>query len=117
VQQRELMQLLVDAFDRVNTPYALVGSMASGVWGEPRMTLDINVVALFSGNVAAPEDIILGKLIYYRKGRSEKHLRDIRGIMVTSDEIIDRTYLEKWVAELGVSDAWGDAQAWIKRNE
>jgi hypothetical protein len=29
----------------------------------------------------APEDVILGKLIYYNEGGSDKHLRDIAGIL------------------------------------
>ncbi len=62
--------------------------------------------------VAAPEDIILGKLIYYREGGSDKHLRDIAGILSTSGEIIDPVYLDKWVTTLGVTQAWGEAQAW-----
>lgn len=184
MQQRELMRLAIDAFDRTNAPYAIVGSMASGVWGEPRMTLDIDVVAVFqrnvasfcqcftndlfyvsipaaeeavrnggqfnvidnssgqkidvmtvsdtpwtqsqiarrratevvdgvTGYVAAPEDVILGKLIYYREGCSDKHLRDIRGIFAASGEIIDATYLEHWVVRLGVAGAWAEARKWL----
>lgn len=30
---------------------------------------------------ATPEDVILKKLIYFREGRSEKHLRDIRAML------------------------------------
>ncbi len=185
MQQCELMRHTIDAFELLKVPYAIVGSMASGVWGEPRMTLDIDVVARFGNNVdrfcelfpddqfyvsvpaaeeavrrgsqfnvidnlssqkidvmtiadspwsqsqlwrrrlveliegvegyvAAPEDVVLGKLLYYRDGQSEKHLRDIRGIFAASGEIIDREYLEQWVARLDVVDAWGDARKWLE---
>lgn len=73
-----------------------------------------NPSGTFECYVAAPEDVILGKLIYYREGGSDKHLRDIRGIFAASGEIIDRAYLEHWVAELGVAEAWGEAQPWIQ---
>jgi len=59
-----------------------------------------------TGYVAAPEDIILGKLIYYREGGSEKHLRDIAGILRISDELVDRDYIDKFAVELGVADLW-----------
>lgn len=59
-----------------------------------------------SGYVAAPEDVVLGKLIYYREGKSEKHLRDIRGILKVSHDALDHDYLARCVAELGVGDEW-----------
>ena len=34
--------------------------------------------------LAAPVDIIIAKLRYFRAGESEKHLRDIRGILGNS---------------------------------
>ena len=54
--------------------------------------------------VAAPEDIILGKLWYYQIGGSEKHLRDITGIFLRSGESIDREYLDSMSQEIGVSE-------------
>lgn len=54
--------------------------------------------------VAAPEDVIIKKLDYYREGGSEKHLRDIRGIVAQTD--LDRAYLDRWVAELGLDRQW-----------
>ncbi len=57
------------------------------------------------GYVAAPEDVILGKLWYYREGEHEKHLRDIVA-MLREDRGIDHTYLAHWIAELGYSDLW-----------
>ena len=58
------------------------------------------------GYVAAPEDVILGKLIYYRDGSSDKHLRDIRGILKTSGDELDRDYVVKHAETLGVADVW-----------
>jgi len=45
---------LARAFERVGVPYAVVGSVASGFHGEPRMTRDIDIVAkLYRSDVAA----------------------------------------------------------------
>ncbi len=178
MRQIELLRLVLDALERLEIPYAVVGSYASGAWGEPRMTRDIDIVirllpaqvdllcAVFpadefyvsreaandavqrngqfnvihpsSGNkidfmiigvsdwsikqlerrkkvefepttigfVAAPDDVILGKLIYYRDGGSDKHLRDIAGILTTSGDMVDRDYVSEFAAKFGVADVW-----------
>ncbi len=54
---------------------------------------------------ASPEDVILKKLQYYRDGGSEKHLRDIAGVLRTSREI-DTRYIEEWSSRLGVEAQW-----------
>lgn len=54
--------------------------------------------------VASPEDVIIKKLDYYREGRSDKHLADIRGIL--SHMEIDEKYLHKWVSDLGLTQFW-----------
>ena len=48
--------------------------------------------------VAAPEDVIIAKLRYYREGESEKHLKDIRGILANTE--IHREYLDRWISTL-----------------
>ena len=60
----------------------------------------------FKLDVAAPEDVILGKLIYYQEGRSEKHLRDITGILKMSGDMVDRSYVAKVATQLGVAEIW-----------
>jgi hypothetical protein len=55
---------------------------------------------------ASPEDVILKKLEYYREGGSEKHLRDIAGILKISREQIDVAYLEDWADRQGLTDLW-----------
>ncbi len=58
------------------------------------------------GFIAAPEDVIIGKLIYYHEGESEKHLRDIASMLKLSTVPIDKTYIEHWAGELGITAAW-----------
>jgi hypothetical protein len=178
VEQTDLLRYAIDALERLGIPYAIVGSFASGVWGESRFTQDIdilidiaqsqipalcaafpsdkfyvsdsaareavnlggqfNVIHPASGNkidfmiagdnqlaaaqlqraqrvalladregaVAAPEDVILGKLLYFQVGGSDKHLRDIAGILKISGDFLDRDYVAKFAAQLGLSDAW-----------
>lgn len=58
------------------------------------------------GRFAAPEDVIVKKMEYYRDGGSEKHLRDIAGIMKVSAATIDQAYIGRWADQLGLRDIW-----------
>ena len=55
---------------------------------------------------AAPEDVILKKMEFYKAGGSEKHLRDITGILRISQGEVDHKYISSWAERLGVSDVW-----------
>jgi hypothetical protein len=178
VEQIELLQFTVEALQRIDVLYAIIGSFASGIWGESRFTQDIdilielppdrvpnlcdsfpsdyffvslaaaklaaesfgqfNVIHPASGNkvdfmvsgqnawtstelirkldielfpgrlaaVASPDDVILGKLIYFREGGSDKHLRDIAGILKISSHLVDRDYIAKTAVDLGIDETW-----------
>ena len=54
--------------------------------------------------IAPPEYVIVGKLEFYREGGSEKHLRDIRGMLAATE--IDRAFLEKEIAARGLQEAF-----------
>jgi hypothetical protein len=60
----------------------------------------------FSAWFASPEDVIIKKLEYYRLGRSEKHLRDIAGVLKVRGERLDRDYISDWATRLGLSAEW-----------
>lgn len=51
-------------------------------WSEAQLSRRIKVdfYPSVGGYVATPEDVILGKLIYYCEGGSDKHLQDIAGV-------------------------------------
>ena len=66
--------------------------------------LRLNFDVQRTGWFASPEDVILKKLQYFREGGSEKHLRDIAGVLTVQGERIDQAYLNGWAAKLGVSD-------------
>ena len=58
------------------------------------------------GFAARPEDVILGKMWYYAEGGSEKHLRDIAGILRVSGAAVDREDIRQWAEKLGWSEVW-----------
>ena len=176
LQPHELMQKVAGFFESLMISYRVVGSMASMAYGEPRLTIDIDMVAdlkihhvvslcanftrpdyylsesavlmnsqfnlihiasglkvdvfipkrsEFNQSAASrirrlrsegefdvwfgsPEDVLLNKLIYFQIGGgvSDKHLRDISGMMKLLREKLDRDYVSRWAARLGVSDEW-----------
>lgn len=55
---------------------------------------------------ARPEDVILYKMLYFKEGRSERHLRDIAGMLAISGSTIDMEYVEEWSQRLSLSDIW-----------
>jgi hypothetical protein len=57
-------------------------------------------------SVAAPEDVILSKLLYYREGHSDKHLRDVAAMLQVSGDEIDSDYIARWAQQLGVTEIW-----------
>lgn len=77
-------------------------------WGKSQFTRRVRKLILPDREtyVAAPEDVILGKLWYYHEGGSEKHLRDIVGMLQVSEDEIDRSYITHWAGQLHVLEAW-----------
>ncbi len=55
---------------------------------------------------ASPEDVMLKKLEYFRAGGSDKHLRDISSMLRVLGGSVDRDYIERWAARLGVEAEW-----------
>ena len=174
----ELLQKVVDVFERLGISYLITGSVAAMAFGEPRLTNDIDIVAAidekhvrdlvmsfpsdefyiseetvreaihrqeqfniihpesgikvdviikqdtpfdnsrfgrahriypaesYQANFAAPEDVIIKKMEYYKAGGSEKHLRDIAGILKISGEIVDWDYITEWAKRLDLTGVW-----------
>ncbi len=55
---------------------------------------------------APPAAIIAMKLRYHAMSGQDKHLRDIRAMLVTSPELIDGEFLDRWTAQQALSDVW-----------
>lgn len=55
----------------------------------------------------SPEDTIVAKLEWARQaGSSERQLLDAAGIVHAQGAALDRSYVERWVAVLGITDLW-----------
>ena len=176
------IELFVTRLEATGIPYMVTGSVASMIYGEPRLTLDLDLVielaadraidllAVFPesefyrpplevvraecsreysgalqrdpprdrcegrplcrcarraapmGPRASPEDgirngrdragtpeyVILRKLEFFREGRSEKHLRDIRGMLATA-LALDHAFLDAEVRQRGLRRANGSS--------
>jgi len=175
----DLFLLFVGPLNRASIPYMVTGSAAVTVYGEPRLTNDIDIVIALSrgdgGRLAAlysvetfyfppqevidselqknsgggfnvihhatgfkadfylaqdplhrwgmakkssveiegeqvwlapPEYVIIRKMQFYREGGSEKHLRDISGIMRVSSKLVDETVLSNLINEYGLREIW-----------
>lgn len=63
---------------------------------------------------ASPEDVIIKKLEYFQLGESEKHIRDICGILKVQGDRIDRPYILDWVKRKNIEEIW---QAVLERLE
>lgn len=179
MQSPDLFAPFISRLESLGVAYFVTGSTAGMLYGEPRMTHDVDIVVAMSGRdvprfVAAfpleefycpPEDVlaievrrgqrghcniihhqtgfkadiyiafdalhrwalthrrmltlgelrvyvapveyvILRKLEYFHEGQSEKHLRDIRGMLEVSASTIDRDFLASWIERMGLGAAW-----------
>lgn len=71
-----------------------------------RRLLDIEGTSLF---VASAEDVIIAKLEWSKLSKSQRQLEDVAAILRVRFERLDHSYLEKWIAELGLRGEWKDA--------
>jgi hypothetical protein len=101
--------------------YMVTGSVASMFYGEPRLTSDIDSVLTrraedgrrlrqvfgegVSVHFAPPEYSIIMKLEFYREGGSEKHLRDIAGMIANRVPIRD-VEVRPYLVARGLEDLW-----------
>ncbi len=62
----------------------------------------------FSVWFAAPEDVLLNKLVYFQLSDrvSQKHIRDIAGMIKLLGDKLDRSYINLWAERLSVQSEW-----------
>ena len=60
----------------------------------------------YEATFASPEDVIVKKMQFYSEGGSDKHLRDIAGVLRISSADIDREYVTEWADRLGLREIW-----------
>lgn len=179
---------VIKVLERLGIPYMVVGGFAAIFYGEPRLTIDVDIVvdmkaehigpfvaafpipdyyvseegirdslqrrypfnviqpatgakvdvvplprdpftrAAFerrqrleydqAGNTAnfiTPEDIILAKLMAFQKTRSDKHLRDARGVLVTQWGRLDLEAIRRGARAAGVLDQFEEILEAVRR--
>lgn len=57
--------------------------------------------------IATAEDVILHKMVWNKISPSDRQLRDAAGVWAIQGGGLDRAYMEKWAAELGVAEELG----------
>jgi len=85
-----------DLIYRKNRPFSLAEF-------ERRVPANLLGVEAF---IATAEDTILAKLEWAKLGQSEQQLQDVRGIVETQEEGLDRRYIESWLDPLGLRELW-----------
>lgn len=60
--------------------------------------------------VATVEDTIVAKLEWARLGGSARQLEDVAALLAVTGDRLDRAYVERWVAELGLREEWQAVQ-------
>ena len=181
MRQAELFLIFTSPLEEAAVPYMVSGSIASMVYGEPRLTNDVDIVLALdfdrvallgkhfplsdfycppdevialeirrprrghfnlihhdtglkadiytagtdplqawglkhrqaievapgkSLSIAPPEYVILRKLEYYREGRSEKHVHDIRGMLELMGDNIDTAFLLDQIQLMNLRAEW-----------
>jgi hypothetical protein len=104
VREPSLFEPFIVRLEHLGLPYFVTGSDELHQWAlahRRSVTLDgLNI------SVAPVEYVILRKLEYFREGKSEKHVRDIREMLEVSPEEVDRPFLEQWITRLGLTAEW-----------
>jgi hypothetical protein len=71
-----------------------------------RRLVNLQGIPLF---VATAEDVVIAKLEWSKLAQSERQIEDVAAILRIRMELLDRPYLEKWIAELGLKKEWNSA--------
>lgn len=184
MQDLNLFALYTEIFKKYNIRYFITGAVASIVYGDPRLTHDINLVInantaqlddlikafpseefycppkdviitefnrpsrghfnlihhetgfkadiYFTGKeelqhwamqnskkiefagsviyVAPPEYVIIKKLEFFKEGKAQKHLADIKAMLFNSRDLIDFSLLHKLIDDGGLNSEWEAAK-------
>jgi hypothetical protein len=107
----------LEPLERLGIPYCITGSVATSVYGEPRLTADIDLVVLLKpddisalrqafsdSDYYVPPDETLRKLESLHEGGSDKHVRDIRFVLAAT--AVDRAFLHGEIERRDLRAEW-----------
>ena len=60
--------------------------------------------------MATLEDTIISKLEWSKIGQSHRQLEDVAVMLQSESQSLDRSYLKKWIAKLGLEEQWSQAR-------
>lgn len=113
MEQAELLGWVVDVLEGAGIPYLLVGSLASGVYGEPRFTQDIDVVIELRPDQVSRLCAAFPAPEYYVSETAAREAIAIGGQF----NVIHSTSGNKIDFILARRDAWGRSQLSRRRRE
>jgi hypothetical protein len=56
--------------------------------------------------IATVEDVLIAKLEWAKLGESQRQFEDVARILTIRASELDRSYLARWIAELGLEEQW-----------
>ena len=74
---------------------------------ERRTAEDVGGMRLY---VASPEDVIVTKMEWAKRGGSARQIEDAAGILRVQSDDLDRRYIEKWARELNLEREWEEVR-------
>ena len=74
---------------------------------ERRSAEDVGGVRLY---VASPEDVIIAKMEWAKRGGSARQIEDAAGILRVRAGDLDRDYIERWTRDLGLEHEWDEVR-------
>ena len=113
MEQAELLRRVVDVLEEQGITYLLVGSLASGVYGEPRMTQDIDVVVELRPDQVARLCAAFPAPEYYVAEKAAREAVAAGGQF----NVIHPASANKIDFLLARRDAWGRSQVSRRRRE
>jgi len=74
---------------------------------ERRQLVTVQGLPLF---VASAEDVVIAKLEWSMLAQSQRQIEDAAAILRLRWEMLDRSYLERWISELDLKQEWSHAK-------
>lgn len=56
--------------------------------------------------LAPVEYVIIKKLQFFKEGSSQKHIDDIKNILINSEDLMKFDFLKMNIVDLGLNDVW-----------